>query len=52
MGKYTDYLVDLRNFDEIQLERKKMLSEISELRGGRDILVIASDLSSPIPVPE
>lgn len=50
MGKYADYLAGLGNFDEIQLERKKTLSKISELRGGRDMLVLASDLSSPNPL--
>lgn len=47
MGRYADYLTTLGGFDEIQTTRKGMLSEISSLRGGRDILVIASSLSSP-----
>ena len=45
MGIYADYLNSLRNFEEITQERKNMLKKISSLRGNRDILVFAADLS-------
>ena len=45
MGIYAEYLTKFQNFDEITTERKKMLSNISNLRGKRDILVFASDFS-------
>lgn len=45
MGVYADYLNRLTNMDKINMERKKLLKKISELRDNRDILVIASDLS-------
>ena len=49
MGFYSEYLE--RNFDPLTLtlERKKQLKQISQLRMNRDILVIASDISKPIP---
>ncbi len=45
MGIYAEYLTRLKNFEEVTEERKKVLSKISELRDGRDVLVFASDLS-------
>jgi ATP-dependent protease ClpP protease subunit len=45
MGVYADYLNNLHDIDAINLERKKLLKKISELRDNRDILVIASNLS-------
>ncbi|MGY5148629.1 MAG: SDH family Clp fold serine proteinase [Candidatus Nitrosopumilus sp. bin_68KS] len=45
MGVYADYLNTLQDIDSINLERKKLLKKISELRDKRDVLVIASDLS-------
>jgi Zn ribbon nucleic-acid-binding protein len=45
MGVYTGYLNSQWDFGQIAEERKKILTEISKLRGGRDILVIASDIS-------
>ena len=37
-------MASLEKFEDIELKRKEMLSRISELRGDRDILVLASDL--------
>lgn len=48
MGIYAEYLTRLKSFDEIAKERKKMLSSISKLRGGRDVLVFASDFSKDL----
>lgn len=45
MGIYAEYLDKNMTFDDLTRERKTMLKRISEIRGGRDILVIASDLS-------
>lgn len=45
MGVYADYLNNIKDGNTIDTERKKMLKKISELRGNRDILVIASNLS-------
>ena len=45
MGQYAEYLTKLNSFGEIELERKKMLSRISQLRNNRDVLVFASDFS-------
>ena len=45
MGIYAQYLTKFKNFEEITKERKKMLSSISKIRGNRDVLVFASDLS-------
>lgn len=42
MGIYSDYLAMNMQFDTLTLERKKMLSRISQLRGGRNIMVYAS----------
>lgn len=45
MGRYAEYLNTLHNFDQITLERKKMLAKISKLREDRDVLVFASDFN-------
>jgi len=45
MGHYSEYLDKKLNFDQISQERKRQLEIISRIRGGRDILVYASDLS-------
>ena len=45
LGIYAEYLTRLKNFEEVTEERKKMLSKISKIRDGRDVLVFASDLS-------
>lgn len=45
MGFYSEYLDKHLNFDQITQERKKYLKRISEIRGERDILVYASDLT-------
>jgi len=46
MGIYSEYLDNLKgNFQAISDERKRQLQRISELRGGRDVLVFAADIS-------
>lgn len=45
MGYYSQYLDRHLNFDQITKERKVQLKQISRIRGGRDILVYASDLT-------
>jgi len=45
MGAYTEYLDRQMSFEELSAERKKQLKRISELRGGRDVLVLAADLN-------
>ena len=45
MGFYSEYLDKHLNFDQITRERKKHLKRISRIRGGRDVLVYASDLT-------
>ncbi|MBN1397696.1 MAG: Clp protease ClpP [Bacteroidetes bacterium] len=45
MGYYSEYLDKNLSFDELINERKKQLKIISNLRGDRDILVIAADLN-------
>lgn len=44
MGIYSEYLERKMNFDQLSAERKKQLKKISQLRGGRDIIVYASDV--------
>lgn len=44
MGVYTEYLDRNLAFTDLAGERKVQLRRISELRGGRDVLVYASDL--------
>lgn len=45
MGAYTEYLDRQMNFEQLSGERKALLRRISELRGGRDVLVFAADLN-------
>ena len=45
MGIYAEYLNTISGSDNISSERKILLKKISKLRDGRDVLVIASDLS-------
>jgi ClpP class serine protease len=45
MGIFTEYLEKNLTFEELNKERKRQLKRISELRGGRDILVYAADLN-------
>lgn len=47
MGIYSEYLDRHLSFPDLTAERKSMLRRISELRGGRDVLVLAADLSKP-----
>ncbi len=51
MGFYTEYLDSQigQNFELLTAERKKLLSKIAELRGGRDVLVFAADLNKEVP---
>jgi hypothetical protein len=44
MGVYTEYLDKQFDFQGLTQERKKQLKRISQLRGDRDVLVIAADL--------
>jgi len=51
MGLYSDYLDNptLHNdFNALTAERKKQLNRISKLRGNRDVLVFATDISKGI----
>lgn len=48
VGVYTEYLDRQMEFQEIAVERQKQLQRISQIRG-RDILVIAADLSKNAP---
>jgi len=43
MGVYSEYLDRNLSFPDLTKERKTQLKRISELRGGRDIIVFASD---------
>ncbi len=44
MGIYSEYLDRQFDFQALSQERKKQLSRISQLRGGRDLMVFAADL--------
>ena len=46
MGFYSDYLNRRMNFNELTADRKKHLKEIARLRGNRDIIVYARDLTN------
>jgi len=51
MGLYSDYLDSpaLNNdFDALTAERKKQLNRISKLRGNRDVLAFATDISKNV----
>jgi len=45
LGFYSEYLDAHLSFQDLTVERKKQLARISELRGGRDVLVYAADLN-------
>lgn len=45
MGHYSEYLDRQMSFQELTSERKLQLRRISELRGGRDVLVFAADMN-------
>jgi hypothetical protein len=51
MGIYSDYLNQNLSFEQLTLERKRQLEIISHLRGGRDIIVYASDVNNKINSP-
>ncbi len=51
MGYYSEYLERNLSFQDLTAERKVQLSRISELRGGRDVLVFAADLNKGGNVP-
>ncbi len=44
MAQYTEYLDQRPNMDQLTAMRKEQLRRISQLRGGRDVIVIAADL--------
>lgn len=48
MGSYAEYLDRNMDFIAMTAERKRLLSEISKIRGNRDILVMASDLTKNV----
>jgi phage FluMu protein Com len=48
MGIYSEYLSKNMDFIALTTERKQMLAKISALRAGRDILVMASDLTKNV----
>jgi hypothetical protein len=50
MGAYTEYLDRQMSFEQLSAERKGQLKRISELRGGRDVLVFAADLNKGTPL--
>jgi ClpP class serine protease len=45
MGFYSEYLDRQLNMEQLTTERKRQLQHISELRGNRDVLVLAADLN-------
>ena len=49
MGAYSEYLNRAWTASGLNAERKIQLQRISERRGGRDVLVIASDMTKSIP---
>jgi hypothetical protein len=52
MGIYGDYLGEpfAGDFDKLTAERKQQLRRISQLRGGRDVLVFAADMNKETPL--
>ncbi len=46
MGIYSEYLAKGFTFDQLNAERKTQLKRIQKIRGGRDILVFASDIQN------
>ena len=51
MGIYSAYLDKKMNFEQLNVERKNQLKKIAVLRGGRDIIVYASDITNRINSP-
>lgn len=51
MGIYSDYLNRNMSFDQLSAERKIQLQAISKLRGGKDIIVYASDITNKTNAP-
>ncbi len=51
MGIYSEYLNKKFDFQQLTQERKKQLKAISALRGGRDIIVYASDVNNKANAP-
>jgi len=49
MGTYTEYINQNFSFAKLEEERKKQLKRISEARGGRDVFVMAADLTKDNP---
>lgn len=47
MGHYSEYLDRGMGFPELAAERKAQLKRISDLRGGRDVLVYAAGFNTP-----
>jgi hypothetical protein len=45
MGVYSDYLSQNMDFNTLNLERKRWLKKIAELRGNRSILTYASAIN-------
>lgn len=45
MGAYSEYLDRQMDFRALTAERKAQLERIARLRGGRDVLVYAADLT-------
>ncbi len=50
MGIYSEYLEKKLGWPELEIERKKYLSRISELRNGREVLTFASAITKQAPV--
>lgn len=46
MGAYAEYLGRFQSLGDLARERKSVLSRISKMRGGRDIMVFAADFSA------
>jgi hypothetical protein len=46
MGIYSDYLNKNMSFDQLTAERKAQLKKIAALRGDRDVIVYASDITN------
>lgn len=52
MGYYGEYLEQGLTVPQLNVERKRQLRRISELRGGRDVLVYAADMDKPNTPPQ
>jgi len=51
MGIYSDYLDKKMSFEQLNIERKNQLKKIAALRGNRDIVVYASDITNRVNSP-